>query len=91
MLLREIGRLIQAPLIQDADLHMPLGGLEPACIGVLALLYMDQVPASHTAISKTETPRLLGRLTPGSPKTWLKMLETCAANSPAVRPLRSAM
>jgi hypothetical protein len=52
---------------------------------------MDQIPASHTAISKTETPRLLGRLTPGSPRTWLKMLETCAANSPAMRPLRSAM
>ena len=91
MLLREIGRLIKAPLIRDAELHMPVGALEPACIGVLALLYMDQIPASHTAISKTETPRLLGRLTPGSPQTWSKMLETCAANSPAMRPLRSAM
>ena len=91
MLLREIGRLIKAPLIHDADLHMPLGSLEPACIGVLALLYMDQIPASHTAISKTDTPRLLGRLTPGSPQTWQRLLETCMANSPAVRPLRSAM
>jgi anhydro-N-acetylmuramic acid kinase len=91
MLLRDIGRLITAPLVHDADLHMPAGSLEPACIGVLALLYMDQIPASHTAISQTETPRLLGRLTPGSPKTWKKMLETCAANSPAMRPLRSAM
>ena len=91
MLLGEIGRLIKAPLIRDSELHMPLGALEPACIGVLALLYMDQIPASHTAISKTETPRLLGRLTPGSPQTWQRLLETCAANSPALRPLRSAM
>jgi anhydro-N-acetylmuramic acid kinase len=91
LLLRELTRLIKTPLIHDADLHMPPLALEPAAIGVLALLYMDQVPASHTAISKTETPRLLGRLTPGSPQTWQKLLETCAANSPAVRPLRAAM
>jgi anhydro-N-acetylmuramic acid kinase len=91
MLLREIGRLIKIPLIHDADLHLPYGALEPASIGVLVLLYMDQIPASHTAISKTETPRLLGRLTPGSPQAWQKMLETCAANTPAMRPLRNAM
>ena len=66
---------------------MPAGVLEPACIAVLALLYIDQVPASHTAISQTETPRLLGRLTPGSPKTWQKMLQP-RANGPAMRPLR---
>jgi len=91
MRVREISRRIKTPLIHDADLHLPVGALEPACIGVLSLLYMDQIPASHTAISKTETPRLLGRLTPGSPQTWQKLLETCAANSPAVRPLRNAM
>jgi anhydro-N-acetylmuramic acid kinase len=91
MLLREIGRLIKAPLMRDADLHLPVGALEPGCIGIMALLYMDQVPASNTAISKTETPRLLGRLTPGSPQTWQRLLDTCHANMPAVRPLRSAM
>ncbi len=91
MLLGEIGRLIKTPLVRDIDLHMPLGALEPASIGVLALLYIDQIPASHTAISKTETPRLLGRLTPGSPQTWQRLLETCASHSPALRPLRSAM
>jgi len=91
MLLREIGRLVKAPLMRVADLHLPVGALEPACIGVLALLYMDQIPASHTAISKTQTPRLLGRLTPGSPQTWQKLLQTCMANSPDLRPLRNVM
>jgi anhydro-N-acetylmuramic acid kinase len=91
MLLREIGQMVKAPLIREVDLNMPVGVLESACIGIMALLYMDQVPASNTAISKTETPRLLGRLTPGSPQTWQRLLETCHANIPAVRPLRSAM
>jgi anhydro-N-acetylmuramic acid kinase len=91
MLLREIARLVKIPLIRPADLHLPPGALEPACIGILALLYMDQIPASHTAISKTQTPRLLGRLTPGSPQNWQKLLETCAANSPQIRPLRNVM
>jgi anhydro-N-acetylmuramic acid kinase len=91
MLIGEIGRLVKTPLVRDTDLHMPAGALEAAAIGVLASLYIDQIPASHTAISTTATPRLLGRLTPGSPQAWQRLLETCAVRSPALRPLRSAM
>ena len=90
-LLRELARHIQLPLVRLADLHIPEKGFEAACAGVLALLYIDQAPASQTAISKTATPRLLGRLTPGSPQSWKRLLEACAESGQRIRPLRSAM
>jgi anhydro-N-acetylmuramic acid kinase len=90
-LLRELSRQVQLPLIRLADLHVPEQGFEAAAAGVLGLLYIDQTPASQTAISRTATPRLLGRLTPGSPQSWKRLLEACAESGQRLRPLRSAM
>ena len=91
MLLREIGRTTQVPLVRTGELNVPGEALGPATIAVLALLYLDQVPANQTAITGTEVPRLLGRLTPGSPQSWQRLLQTTAGSSPAPRPLRSAL
>jgi anhydro-N-acetylmuramic acid kinase len=91
MLLREIARLTELPLVRIAELPFPGEALEPAAIAVLALLYLDQIPASHTAISGVEVPRLLGRLTPGSPQNWQRLLQAGAGSSAAIRPLRSAV
>jgi len=91
MLLREIGRLAEVPLLRIGELEIPDETLGPASIAMLALLYLDQVPANPTAITKAEIPRLLGRLTPGSPLNWQRLLTTIAGSSPAVRPLRSAV
>ena len=52
---------------------------------------LDQVPANPTSITKAATPRLLGRLTGGSPQNWQLLLETCAGSSAALRPLRAAV
>ncbi len=90
-LLRELARHTQLPLIRLAELQLPEQGFQAACAGVLALLYIDQTPASQTAISKTATPRFLGRLTPGSPQSWKRLLEACAESGQRIRPLRSAM
>jgi 1,6-anhydro-N-acetylmuramate kinase len=90
-LLRELARLTQLPMIRLSDLHLPEHGFDAAPAGVLALLYIDQTPGSQTAISKTATPRLLGRLTPGSPQSWKRLLDACTAAGQSIRPLRSAM
>lgn len=91
MLLREIDRTIEVPLVRIGDPGVPAEALGPASVAVLALLHLDQVPANHTAITAAETPRLLGRLTPGSPQNWQRLLAATAGSSPALRPLRSAL
>lgn len=90
-LLRELARQVERPLIRLVDRHVPEQGLDAAAAGVLALLYIDQTPASQTAISRTATPRVLGRLTPGSPQSWKRLLEACVESTQRIRPLRSAM
>lgn len=91
MLLREIGRATRLPLVRIGELDIPDEAFGPACIAVLAQFFLDQVPANQTSITKAEIPRLLGRLTPGSPQNWQRLLQTSAGTSPAVRPLRSAL
>lgn len=90
MLLREIGRLTELPIVRLSE-NIPGDALAPASNAVLALLHLDQVPANHTAITGAEIPRVLGRLTPGSPQNWQKLLRTTGGVSPTLRPLRSAM
>ena len=91
MLLREIARRIEVPLVQCADVGMAETSLEPASIAVLALLHVDQVPANATAITGAEVPRLLGRITPGSPQSWQRLLQAQGESAPQIRPLRAAV
>ena len=91
MLLREIARRTEAPLCRIADLGIPSEAFESACVGILVLLYVDQVPANRTSVTRADVPRLLGRLTPGSPQNWQRLLQTCAGSGTSVRPLRSAL
>ena len=77
MLLHEIGRLTKVPLLRPDELGHPTDSLDAATAALLALLHLDQVPANPTSITKAATPRLLGRLTGGSPRSWQLLLETC--------------
>jgi 1,6-anhydro-N-acetylmuramate kinase len=90
-LFRELARLAPAPLVRAGNLPYPEEAIEAAAAGILALLFIDQAPASQTAISNTSKPRPLGRLTPGSPQNWQRLLECCAAASRHARPLRTAV
>jgi len=91
MLLHEIGNLTQKPLVRLADLGIAAESLDPVEAALMAMLHLDQVPANPTSITKAATPRLLGRLTGGSPQSWQFLLETCAGSSSARRPLRTAV
>ena len=74
-----------------ADLGIDSEALEPACIAILALFHVDQVPANRPEITGAEVARVLGRLTPGSPQSWQRLLAHMGASRPEVRPLRSAL
>jgi len=91
LLLREIARTTQLPLVRVSELDVPDDALGAAAIAVLALLYVDQVPANQTAVPETEEPRPLGRFTPGSPQSWQRMVQTPAGSRPALRPVRSEL
>ena len=89
LLLREIARTTQLPLVRVGELDVPDDTLGPAVIAVLALHYVDQVPANQTAVTGAEVPRPLGRFTPGSPQGWQRMFQTTAGSRPGLRPARS--
>ncbi len=91
LLLREIGRLTGLPVLRIDQLGIPGSGFEAAVVGLLALLHLDQVPANRPEITGAEVPRLLGRLTPGHPQNWRRLLDCCAGQRAPARPLRSAL
>jgi 1,6-anhydro-N-acetylmuramate kinase len=90
LLLREIKhRLpgVQVCLIEDLGIQSE--DLSPAAIAGLTFLHIDQVPVSPT--SGTEAPRILGRLTPGSPTNWHRLLREMTRHVPPKMTLRSAI
>lgn len=92
LLLREISaRFPDVQVRRLADLGIADGSLEPASVAMLAQFYVDQVPATTRCISGTETPRILGRLTPGSPIVWQRLIRELATQQPAMMSLRNAV
>jgi anhydro-N-acetylmuramic acid kinase len=92
MLLREIAsRLPQMKITRLEQRGTNTDTLDAASAAVLAVLHLDQVPANLPAVTGAEVGRVLGQLTPGSPRTWQRLLERLGGRRLAVRPLRSAL
>lgn len=92
MLLREIGnRLPGVALRRITEFGAAGEMLGPVGVAVLSLLHLDQVPGNPSTVTGTETSRVLGCLTPGSPQSWQRMLEALSASRPALQSLRSAL
>jgi len=92
LLLRELEeRLPEVALVRPSQFGPAASALEPASAAVLALLHLDQTPANHMAITGAHAPRVLGRLTPGSPQRWSRLVRQLADALPSAVPLRSAV
>jgi 1,6-anhydro-N-acetylmuramate kinase len=78
-------------VVEIDQLGFTPGTLRAAGLAVLGLLHLDQTPANATAITGARTPRVLGRLTPGSLPNWHRLLRELAAARPSVVTLRSAV
>ena len=92
MLLRELARLLpEVPIVRAMELGIDGEAVGPACVGILALLFLDQVPGNLPEVTGTEVARVLGHLTPGSPQSWQRLISTLSGSQPTVRPLRSAI
>ena len=59
-----------------------------AAVAALALLNIWQVPVPS---SNHGVPRLLGRITPGNPNNWQRVLRAMTSNVPWLLPLREAI
>ncbi|MBN1852806.1 MAG: anhydro-N-acetylmuramic acid kinase [Pirellulales bacterium] len=92
LLLRELTRRLNAmDMIPISELGMHRDQLDAACVAILALLSIDHVPQTRTHTTGIEAPRILGRLTPGSPQNWYALLQMMAASTPATMSLRCAI
>ena len=92
MLLGEIAaRLPGIPLRRTVEIGLPANQLEAAAVAVATTLHTDMVPGNHPAITGTRVPRVLGRLTPGTPAAWQRLIRYAQAATPAYTTLRNAM
>ena len=67
------------------------GTLDASAVAVLTSLAVNQIPCNLPHLTGAETDRVLGRVIPGSPQNWQKLVQLMATVKPAVRSLRSAV
>lgn len=73
------------------DLGVPPDWLSAACTAGLAMLHVEQIPAGGILQTGASAARVLGRLTPGTPHNWRRLLKLLAEHQPTTMSLRSAM
>ncbi len=92
LLLREIAnRLPEYPAIALAALGLEPELFDAAAVAMLAVMHVDQTPATHTLITGVSTPRVLGRITPGAPRHWRRLVEQFSQSGSQTMALRSAV
>ncbi len=91
MLLREIATRLPDTATVRTEKFGPNGeALAPASVALLALFHLDEVPANPSAVTGTELPRVLGRLTPGSPQNWSRLIAGLSDGHRPASTLRAA-
>ncbi len=73
------------------ELGIPSASAWAAATALLAQLTVDQIPGNSPALTGTQLPRVLGRLTPGGPASWHQVLADMALTLPDKLPLRHAV
>lgn len=73
------------------DFSIPAESWRAASAALLAQLHVDQIPATTSSLTGTESPRILGRMTPGVPSNWHRVLTDMAMTLPDKIPLRNAI
>lgn len=84
-------RLPELQITALDEFSIPADAWRAAAAAVLAQLHVDQVPANCPSLTGADSPRLLGRCTPGAPANWHRVLADMAATLPEKIPLRHAV
>ena len=73
------------------DVLCPSEQLAAMTAAVKAAFFVDQVPSNLPWITECEVPRILGRISPGRPSCWRRLIEQMADYRPAAMKLREAI
>ncbi len=84
-------RLTDNPITPISRVGIPEEAFDALCTAVLAMMFVDQIPSNLPHLTGSETSVPLGRLTPGNPVAWQRLLQSMASAKPVQRTLRSAM
>lgn len=91
LLVKEVtSRLPPRPVLRLSSYGLNDTILDAACVAVLGLLYVDGVPANRSAITGTQSPRLLGRLSAGAAENWRSLVRSLAREEFEVSAFRNA-
>ncbi len=91
LLLSEINQMLDADWVDPADAHYDPEFLRAASAAMAGLMHLDQMPLTIPWLSGAELPRMLGRLTPGSPANWRRVIMEMGDCRPPVMKLREAV
>ena len=91
-LLREVRHHLEGMTVATIDaVGVEDDALHPAATALLGLMYIDRIPTGLTTLTGAVIPRVLGRLTPGSPANWHRLVGEMARPDPPKMTLRSAI
>lgn len=91
LLLSEINQAIANPWLETAGMNYDASYLRSTTASMMGLMHIDQMPVTVPWISGCETPRVLGRLTPGNPGNWRRVIMEMGDCRPPVMKLREAV
>ena len=73
------------------DCGVAADSFDAVCVAILTLFFADQMPAAIPGITGAKTARTLGRITPGAPQNWARMLDEILRANAHSRSHQSAM
>ena len=92
LLLSRLGKNLEGWTQQSVkECGVAVDSFDAVCVAILTLFFADQIPAAIPGVTGAETARTLGRITPGSPQNWAKILDEILQAKIHSRSLRSAM
>lgn len=92
MLQIELKQIFSNQLVRDSEsLGVAASQVDSVAAGLLGLLHIDQMPANIPWLTKADSQRILGRLTPGRPSNYRQLLRTMADFHPAPMKLKDAV
>jgi 1,6-anhydro-N-acetylmuramate kinase len=91
LLVSEITRQTGMPWCDFSEINWTAAALDAATAGVLGLLHFDQMPVTVPWLTGTGLPRVAGRLTPGNPASFRRLIMEMGDARPPVMKLREAV
>ncbi|MGI9519563.1 MAG: anhydro-N-acetylmuramic acid kinase [Pirellulaceae bacterium] len=91
LLLSEINMVIERPWLDPAEINFQPEFLRSSTAAIAGLMHIDQMPLTIPWMTGSEMPRVLGRLTAGSPGNWRRVIMEMGDSRPPVMTLREAI